>query len=101
MAQTLPAPSTSCPRASQAKRREEAQAKSRTRSAWNSQVCVPVGSLLRLASASSGVMMKVGASASHAVSRRSRQAGSRTSSGFCSTPVDATTWSSGTVMRTW
>ena len=77
-----------------------AQAKSRTFSAAKIQVFVPSGVEASLAFASSGVTMKTGTSDFSARSRRARWPSVSTLAGFCNTPVDATTWSSGTVIFT-
>ncbi len=84
-------PSTLWPCASQMNFREEAKAKSRTLSAWKTQVFLPVGLCDSLARASSGVTMRTGVLAVSACRKRARCCAVNTSCGFCKTPVEATT----------
>ena len=92
--------STLWPCASQMNLRDEANAKSRTLSAWNTQVFLPAGLPASAAFASAGVTISTGLVAAFDCSSRCSCAAVSTSFGFCSTPPAPTTWSLGAVMRT-
>ncbi len=80
--------------------RLDANAKSRTFFALKRQVFMLVARPFSAASASAWVTMTTGAFAVRALARRSRWAAVKTSPGFCSSPVEATMWSAGTVSAT-
>ena len=84
-------PFTECPCASQMNLREEAKPKSRTFSAWKTQVFVPFGWLFSFAKASAGVTIITGDFAVSASFRRAICVGVSTSLGLCRTPVAETT----------